>query len=327
MKHAPLIAILLGLAASAWLIAWVGAGQVAEAVMVAGFPGIAAITLFNVVPIAACGIAWRALIEPPPAHGTLLMGWVRFLRSTVSGLVPIGGELVAIRVMILHGIGGHTAGAATVVDMTLEMVTQLAFTALGLALLLLDGRDDTLAGWVLAGLGVAVATALVFLIAQRRGLFRWAAALPHRMAARVSWARLPELAGIDAEISAIYRRPRALLLGTLWHFIGWIVGAGEAWIALWFLNAPVSFSEVLILESLAFALRSTAFLVPAGIGVQEGGYVALGALFGLGPEVGLALSLLKRAREVLLAVPALLTWKLVELRAWRRRALATTLAS
>jgi hypothetical protein len=80
--------------------------------------------------------------------------------------------------------------------------------------------------------------------------------------------------------------------------------------------------EVLILESLAFALRSAAFAVPAAVGVQEGGYVALGALFGLGPEIGLALSLLKRAREVLLAVPALLGWKLIEFRDWRRRSLA-----
>ncbi len=79
---------------------------------------------------------------------------------------------------------------------------------------------------------------------------------------------------------------------------------------------------MLILESLAFALRSAAFAVPAGVGVQEGGYVALGAVFGLGPEIGLALSLLKRAREILLAAPALLAWKMVELRAWRRRSLA-----
>ena len=133
----------------------------------------------------------------------------------------------------------------------------------------------------------------------------------------MSWARLPELAGIDGEIHAIYRRPRALLMGTLWHSVGWVVGVGEAWLALWFLDAPVSFAEVLIIESLAFALRSAAFVVPG----------ALGALFGLGPDVALALSLLKRAREVLLAVPALLAWKLLELRAWRRRAVAAPYAS
>lgn len=327
MKRAPLIALILGVAASAWLIAWVGAGQVAEAVLVAGVHGILAITLFNVIPIALCGIAWSALIEPAPVHAKLLMTWVRFLRSTVSELVPIGGELVGIRVMILHGIGARPAGASTVVDMTLELISQIAFTALGLVLLLLDGRDDALAAWSLAGLGVAVATAIAFFIVQQHGLFRWLEALPQRIAAGMSWARLPELAGIDGEIHAIYRRPRALLMGLLWHSAGWVVGVGEAWLALWFLDAPLSFNEVLIIESLAFALRSAAFVVPGAIGVQEGGYLALGALFGLGPEVALALSLLKRAREVLLAVPALLAWKFLELRAWRRRAVAAPFAS
>lgn len=327
MRRATFLALILGLTVSAWLIAWVGAGQVAGAVLVAGVHGILAITLFNVVPIALCGIAWCALIEPAPPRGNLLMTWVRFLRSSVSELVPIGGELVGIRVMILNGIDSRTAGATIVVDMTLELVSQIAFTALGLMLLLLDGRDDALAAWSLVGLGVAVATAVAFLVVQQRGFFRWLEALPHRIAAGMSWARLPELAGIDGEIHAIYRRPRALLMGTLWHSVGWIVGVGEAWLALWFLDAPVSFAEVLIIESLAFALRSAAFVVPGALGVQEGGYIALGALFGLGPDVALALSLLKRAREVLLAVPALLAWKLLELRAWRRRAVAAPYAS
>jgi uncharacterized membrane protein YbhN (UPF0104 family) len=123
-------------------------------------------------------------------------------------------------------------------------------------------------------------------------------------------------------VQAIYGRPRALVGGFLWHCLGWVAGAGEAWLALWLLDAPLGLREVLILESLAFALRSAAFAVPAAVGVQEGGYVALGAIFGLGPEIGLALSLLKRAREVLLAVPALIAWKLIEIRAWRRRSLA-----
>lgn len=250
------------------------------------------------------------------------MIWARFLRSSVSEIIPIGGELLAIRAMTLHGVGIGTAGAATVVDLTLEFLSQLAFTALGLALLVLDGRNDALALWSVIGLGLAALSALGFIMAQRSGIFRWLERLPHRLAAHAPWARLPELVGLHGEVQAIYRRPRALLGGFLWHCLGWLAGAGEAWLALWLLDAPLGLREVVILESLAFALRSAAFAVPAALGVQEGGYVALGAIFGLGPEIALALSLLKRAREILLAVPALLAWKLIELRAWRRRSLA-----
>jgi putative membrane protein len=322
MRLGTLIALLAGLALSAGLVVWAGADQVIDAVLTTGIAGVLGITLFNALPIAVCGVAWRAVLEPAPRRSGLLMVWARFLRSSVSEIVPIGGELLAIRVMTLHGIDTGAAGAATVVDLTLEFLSQLAFTALGLALLVLDGRNDALAFWSVIGLGGATLTALAFLLAQRSGIFHWLERLPHRLAARAPWARLPELVGLHGEVQAIYRRPRALLGGFLWHCLGWVAGAGEAWLALWLLDAPLGLREVVILESLAFALRSAAFAVPGALGVQEGGYVALGAVFGLGPEIALALSLLKRAREVLLAVPALLAWKLIELRAWRRRFLA-----
>ena len=55
-----------------------------------------------------------------------------------------------------------------------------------------------------------------------------------------------------------------------------------------------------------------AAFVPAAIGVQEAGYAMLAPLFGLPAEMGVAVSLLKRAREIALGVPALLYWQ-----AWR----------
>ena len=322
MRLGTQAALLAGLALSAGLVIWAGTDQVIDAVLTTGIAGVLGVTLFNALPIAVCGLAWRAVLRPAPRRSHLLMIWARFLRSSISELVPIGGELLAIRVMTLHGVDTGTGGAATVVDLTLEFLSQLAFTALGLALLMLDGRNDALALWSVIGLGGATLAALGFLLAQRSGIFRWLERLPHLLAEHAPWARLPELVGLHGEVQAIYRRPRALLDGFLWHCLGWVVGAGEAWLALWLLGAPLGLREVVILESLAFALRSAAFAVPAALGIQEGGYVALGAFFGLGPEIALALSLLKRAREVLLAVPALLAWKLIELRAWRRRSLA-----
>ena len=71
-----------------------------------------------------------------------------------------------------------------------------------------------------------------------------------------------------------------------------------------------------VLAGLAVALictlRSMAVFVPAAVGVQEGGYAALAQLFGLPAEAGLAISLLKRAREIVLGIPALLYWQSVE---------------
>ena len=62
------------------------------------------------------------------------------------------------------------------------------------------------------------------------------------------------------------------------------------------------------------SIRSIAAFVPAAVGVQEAGYAMLAPLFGLTPEMGLAVSLLKRAREITLGVPALIYWQSVESR-------------
>ena len=66
------------------------------------------------------------------------------------------------------------------------------------------------------------------------------------------------------------------------------------------------------------AIRAAGFAIPGSLGVQEGGFLLLAPLAGLRPETALALSLAKRAREVLLGVPGLWYLHLSE-RGWRRR--------
>ena len=96
------------------------------------------------------------------------------------------------------------------------------------------------------------------------------------------------------------------------RLLGWMIGTGEIWLALVFLGHPVSLIEALILESLGQAIRSSAFIVPGAYGVQEGGFILLGLTLGLSQEVGLALSLVKRVRELVVGLPALLIWQFVE---------------
>ena len=79
-----------------------------------------------------------------------------------------------------------------------------------------------------------------------------------------------------------------------------------------FLGAPVSWGEALILESLGTAVRNAAFPVPAGLGAQEGGFLLLGAALGIPPPLCLALSLAKRARELIVGLPALAAWAWLE---------------
>ena len=68
-------------------------------------------------------------------------------------------------------------------------------------------------------------------------------------------------------------------------------------------------------ESLMHAIRGAAFIIPGGLGAQEGGLVLLCAIFALPPEQAIALSLVRRAVDVVLGTPSLLAWQVLE---WKR---------
>lgn len=94
----------------------------------------------------------------------------------------------------------------------------------------------------------------------------------------------------------------------------------EAWIGLRLMGHPLTVPAALILESLVSAARGVIFFVPLNAGVQEGAYVLIGSLLGLPAGLALALSLLKRARDLIKGVPALLVWQFIEGKELRRPA-------
>jgi putative membrane protein len=233
-------------------------------------------------------------------------------------LSQIGGYVLGARAVSLAGVDGTIATAGTIVDVTLELFGQLAYTALGLSSLIYVKPDAAIATPVAICLTAAALLAAGFLVVQRRGfdLLDQSA----RMLGR-GWAdkTAAGAAALHTALTAIYRRRGRVLSSFTLHLACWIASTLEAWVALRFAGASLGFATVLVIESLLYAARSVAFAVPNAVGVQEGAYILLGASFGLTPETALALSLLKRARDLTIGVPALIAWQLLESgRLWRR---------
>jgi uncharacterized membrane protein YbhN (UPF0104 family) len=133
---------------------------------------------------------------------------------------------------------------------------------------------------------------------------------------------------IDGALVATYRRRFALARSSLLRLVGMAVGAGEIWLTTRLLNKPLSLTDALVLESLVSGVRAAAFVAPGGLGAQEGGLVVFGALFGLPPDLALAVALTKRVRELTLGLPGLVAWHWAEGRHWlSRRADKATSAS
>jgi putative membrane protein len=317
LKAGLILGALAGVALGIALVLYYGLSDVGDAFLTAGWQGIVAVSAVHIGSLLLCAYAWQVLVPGEPNGTFRACLWARFVRDGVGNVLPVfpaAGEVVAARELAHAGVPAGMAGASALVDLTTEMVSQLLFTLLGLVLLIFERPGSGHVWSVTAGLGLATLGLSGFVIAQRKGLLTFLEALPVRLGMTKPWATLPEAASIQAGVQAIYDRPGRVAASVAIHLAAWIAGAAEAWTALWFMGHPLSFSSILIIESLVFALRSVAFAVPWAAGVQEGGYVVLGALFGLSPDVALALSLLKRARELITGLPALVMWQGKEVR-------------
>ena len=327
MRRLSLLAVVAGVAAMAVLVGYFGAGAVVRSLLAVGVTGFAAICAIQLALTAFMGLAWRALL--PGAHAGKVI-WARLVRDSGAEALPlsqVGGYVLGARALALAGVPGTLAAASTIVDVTLEFVAQLVYTALGLACLVWLQPDTDAAMPVLIGLAVAVAAAVAFVVVQRRGFYyfdRLARILGSGWVERSAAGA----AALHDTLARIYLRRARLLANFALHLACWIASTTAAWLALRLAGNPLPFGAVLAIESLLYAIRSAAFVVPQGVGVQEGAYVLLGAAFGLTPEMALALSLLKRARDLAIGLPAIGTWQAMESsRLWRRRSAARARAS
>ena len=322
LSRVALPGFLVGLALFTALLAVHGVREVASVLRVAG-AGLLLVAAYHLVPMLVDAIGWRRLLPSELRPSAARMLWARWIGESVNGLLPVlqvGGNIVKASLLAKTGIGGAVAGATVVVDVTLVMLTQIIFTVIGLALLLLHIGGHMLALPVAVGLVIMGSILAAFYAAQRQGVFGTLAQLLVRVG-RGRWNTLVTGGdALDASVGVLYRQPRTIAAASVWHLTSWLLGAGEVWLALWLLGRPVGLGEAVMLESLGQAVRAGAFAVPGALGVQEGGYVMLGRVIGLGPETALALSLAKRVRELVLGIPGLIAWQLDAARSARAAA-------
>lgn len=319
MKRATAISLGVGALFFVFLLRHYGWSDVVTAVAAAGW-GLVWISAYRFVTITTDAVGWQALFPAPAKPRLVLLVPVRWVGEAVNSLLPVaqvGGDVVRARLAARQGGHAIEAGAATIVDFTLGLLTQVAYTLVGVALLVRVGAGGRgLAGWLLIGSVAAVGVLGVFYLAQRGGMFGRGA----RILRRILGQNLHEMTDalhssaqeLDEEVGRIYARRWAVTLGTAWRFATWMLHTAETWLALRFMGAAVGWEEALILESLGTAIRSAAFVIPAGLGAQEGGLLLIASALGIPPPIALGLALVKRVRELLVGVPGLLAWAWME---------------
>jgi putative membrane protein len=304
-----ILAGLAGLAGAVYLVIDHGAADILGGVAALGW-GLAWVVAYRAVSLVTAAAAWRRLYPDGQRKSLPQLSLLRWICESVNSLLPvaqIGGDLLRAKLAATPSHGA-ASGAAVVVDITLNLVIEILFALLALALLLSRG-DGGYAGAILAALLLSAVGAAFFFAIQKRGLF----ALLARFVALVGkGAALDKaLAGahsLDQAIKELYARPSDLRIALLWHVLSTASRVGEVSLILYLMDSPAPFNAALIVEALTALLRTAAFLVPGGLGVQEGALLALGTLVGIAPESALTLALVKRAREIVTGLLGLLAW-------------------
>jgi len=271
----------------------------------------------HMLQILFTALAWRALLPPEQRPAIATMMALRWYREAANALLPAGailGQAAAARLLARQGVPGNMAGATATVDITLEAVSQLFFTLAGIALLLVGRETGGLAGFALAGLGIALAGAAAMVAVQRR----LPLSLIERGLARLSrrWPaiRPDAIRDFQAAILALHANWPRLAAAMLFHTISWVLGAVEIAGVLWLLGHPITLADALVVEALAQALRNVGFLLPGALAVQEGAIIGAAALVAVPASAALAVALVRRSREVVFSLPGLLAWQRAESR-------------
>jgi uncharacterized protein (TIRG00374 family) len=251
-------------------------------------------------------VAWRILLVPEvgvrPSVGRLFL--LRLAGESLNQLTPtasLGGE--PFKALRLHagGTPWQDAAASLVIQKGLQVLSLVLYIFLCIALVpavLPAGRLHlgplVMAGLVLAGLGVA------FVIVQRSNPCALLVRLLKRcgVSPALFRGREEDLALLDATLAGFYRNhPTRILAAFALFFLGWVLLSLEVFLVFALMGHPVGWGEALCLDGLAMVFSGLGFMIPASLGVQDGGTVLLSLSFNLGAAMGGAFSIIRRLRE------------------------------
>ena len=313
MTRAATWALSVGVLLFIGLLVSQGLPAVVATLALAGW-GLLLVALFHLLPLVLDAMAIHVLMGDGAARGSLGNPLrARWVGESANSLMPagqLGGPVLMTRHLAQRGMRMPDAAAVITVSTTLQTFAQIAFALLGVALLGAQASHISQHSLRTAGLIASGLLALQvggFYWIQRRGLFSKLMRAATRFAGKRDWSQwMNQAQAIDLAVQDIYTRGGPVAASFLLSLVGWLVGTGEVYLILLLIHRPVGWVDALLLESLGQAIRGAAFAIPGALGVQEGGYLLLGSLLGLHAETGLALSLAKRARELLLGLPGLL---------------------
>ena len=244
-----------------------------------------------------------------------LLASYQLVCSSISYFTPgphFGGEPLQVYLLSRrHAVPVPLATASVALDKLLEVLVNFSFLVAGVAITL----QSQVAPGALSQGGAAVAVALLIvplaflglLYAGKRPISGLAARLPGWLRPRDSLLKVVEETE-DHAIRACREHPGLIAAAVSGSVVIWGAMFLEFWLSTLFLGLSLTWVQLVCIVTVA----RVALLLPSpgGLGTLEAGQVLMMQWLGLDPAVGLALSLLIRARDILFGIIGLMwgTW-------------------
>src|SRR2546429_2245068 len=170
-----------------------GAPQVGKAIATAGWAILAVIGYHLCVPVFLDALAWWVLFPKIERPRLRQIFWMRWIGESVSTLVPsaaVGGDIVRARLAAIHGTPVASAAGTVLVDLTLGVFTQAAFTLLGVVLLVEATGQRNIVRPTIIGTLIGVAAVSGFYFVQRLGVFGFLARMTGKLGSSTGWQSL-----------------------------------------------------------------------------------------------------------------------------------------
>jgi glycosyltransferase 2 family protein len=250
-------------------------------------------------------ISWNYLLLTRESRPSLRrLFFLRLAGESLNQLTPaasMGGEPYKAVRLQAAGMQWEEAAASVVIQKGIGVISLVLYVFLGLALtpLLLPGAASqlgllSLAAFILGILG------LTFVIVQRQSpcisglrLLEKIGLCPATLKAKEA-----QCASLDAWLSRFYRdHPRRFLIAFLLFFLSWLIHGTEVYLFFWLLGHPLNWSLACCLDALTVLFAAAGFMIPASVGVQDGGTILLALGFNLGATMGATFTIVRRLRE------------------------------
>jgi putative membrane protein len=324
VKIAVYVGALLGIALLVVLVVRADFAAMVHTLALAGW-SLAWLIPYRALFFALYALGWWYLLrpyDPQQRAGLAYLFWVTTVRDAIDRLLPVasvGGGVAAVRLVGWKGLAAAPVGATVIVEILLTLVVIYLFTATGLLLLIgLGASGHAFRSFLYAFVASLPVPVLTALLLRYGAVFARLQALMRPLVGADTWSGGAR--SLDREVGASLGRGRTLATAGGLQLAAVISGSFEIWFAARLFGAPIGMAGAVALESVTQALRQLAFIVPAGIGVQEAGLVLFGHTLGMTGELALAVSMAKRIRELAWGIASLLSWQWIEGRRLRRAA-------